>query len=97
MLSIRFLLADLSDDAPVVVKESRGKVKYLLHKGLFLPEGVAALNASSSAILAGGQWFQLWQGEIISINSPEPKARSIEYAGVHRGPLVDQAAGPRNR
>ncbi|GHJ21690.1 hypothetical protein ACH4LN_18165 [Streptomyces albus] len=94
MLSVQFTRAGLSIDEPVRVTETRGHITYELHSGLFLPEGVAALNSATRAILAGGQWFQLWKGEIISMETPELEAR---HAGIHRGPLVDQEAGPRHR
>ncbi|MEU2724005.1 hypothetical protein [Streptomyces smyrnaeus] len=93
MLSVQFTRTGLSVDEPVRVTETRGHITYELHNGLFRPEGVAALNSATRAVLAGGQWFQLWKGEIISMESPEQEER---HAGIHRGPLVDQEAGPRH-
>jgi hypothetical protein len=97
MLAIIHVLAPLPAEVPVVTVERRGLVIKLCSDKIFTFEGVAALNAADKTFLAGGQWFQLWRGEIISINSPEPETGSITHAGVHRGPLVDKAAGPRNR
>lgn len=94
MLDVRFILTDLRESDPVEVEERRGQVRYLLSRGLFVPEGVAALNSATAQVLAGGQWFQLWRGEIVSMSSPVVRG---DYAGVHRGPLVDQAARPRYR
>lgn len=86
MLSVRYVLKDLSEVAPVVVKEGRGSVVYELHRGLFVPEHAAALNAAAELVVAGGQWFQLWRGDVVSLFSPDleegPSAR------VHRGSLV---------
>lgn len=90
MLSVRYELADLPPDAPVRVIESRGTVTFQLSRELFTPEGVAALNSATQQILAGGQWFQLWKGEVVSMASQECKG--IVDAGLHRGPLVDQEA-----
>lgn len=59
-----------------------------------LPEGVAALNSATAQVLAGGQWFQLWRGEVVSIHSPE--FRGFRHGRIHRGPLVDRAPQPRN-
>lgn len=88
MLSVRFEYDDLNlctEEEPVYAVERRGGITYKLYRGFFLPEGVAGLNSAACGVLSGGQWFQLWGGEIISINSPGNGGR---HAGVHRGPLV---------
>jgi hypothetical protein len=90
VLSVRFEIADLPEEAPVRVKEGRGRLTYELHQGLFLPEGVAALNSAAAQVIAGGQWFQLWRGEVVSLCSPE--LRRLPYAGVYRGSLVQEGA-----
>lgn len=91
MLSVTYELADLPADAPVVVKEGRGRIKYELSRGLFVPEHAAALEAATAMVIAGGQWFQLWRGEVVSLTSPELKG--VPHARVHRGPLVQEGAG----
>lgn len=92
MLRINFELKnDLSEDAPVRIREGRGWVNYELSGGLFVPEGVAALNSAVTALLDGGQWFQLWRGEVISARSPE--FRGARHGRVYRGSLVQE--GPR--
>ncbi|MET9222432.1 hypothetical protein ABZX65_27210 [Streptomyces sp. NPDC003300] len=88
MLSIRYVIDDLDPEMPVEVAERRGDVVYRLARGLFVPEGVAALNSATAAMLAGGQWFQLWRGDIISMNSPESEGG--RRGGVHRGQVVSQ-------
>lgn len=96
MLSITYELANLSEYAPVRITEGRGWVNYELSKGLFLPEGVAALNSANTQLLAGGQWFQLWRGDVVSMRSPE--SRGASRARIHRGPLVQEGPrGSRNR
>lgn len=95
MLSVTYELADLPEDAPVVVKEGRGRLKYELSRGLFVPEHAAALEAATTMVVAGGQWFQLWRGDVVSLRSPE--MRGLPHARIHRGPLADQAPGPRHR
>jgi len=86
VLSVTYALEDLPEDAPVRVMEGRGWVHYELSRGLFVPEGVAALNSATELIIAGGQWFQLWRGEVVRFNSPE--LEGVPNARVHRGPLV---------
>lgn len=97
MLSVRYELDDLDPDKPaldpdipVEVSERRGEVVYRLYRGMFVPEGVAALNSATAAILAGGQWFQLWRGDIVSMRSPETKGAF--GGGVHRGQVVPQGS-----
>lgn len=91
MLSVHYELADLPEDAPVRVKEGRGWVNYELSRGIYRPEGVAALNSATAQVIAGGQWFQLWRGDVVSLHSPE--LRGMPHARIHRGPLVQE--GPR--
>jgi hypothetical protein len=87
MLSIRYALDDLDPEMPVEVSERRGNIEYRLSRGLFVPEGVAALNSATAAVLAGGQWFQLWRGAIISMNSSETEGACN---GLLRGQVVSQ-------
>lgn len=84
---------ELTYEDPIEIEERRGNVKFKLCRGLFRPEGVASLNSAAHKLLAGGQWFQLWRGEIVSMRSPE--LREFD-ARIHRGPLVDKKAGPRH-
>lgn len=84
---------ELTFEDPVEVEERRGSIKFKLCRGLFLPEGVAGLNSAVRQLLAGGQWFQLWKGEVVSMASPELREF---HAGLHRGPLADQTPRPRN-
>lgn len=97
MLSITYELADgLTDDAPILMSEGRGWINYELSRGLFVPEGVAALNSISSQLLAGGQWFQLWRGDVVSMGSPE--RRGTGHARLHRGSVVqERPRRPRQR
>jgi hypothetical protein len=90
MLSVRYVIDDLDPEMPVQVAERRGDVVYRLARGLFVPEGVAALNSATAGVLAGGQWFQLWRGDIISMGSPEMDTDGGCGGGVHRGQVVSQ-------
>lgn len=91
MLTVSYIYKDdRTEEVPVQVRESRGNVTFELYRGLFLPRGVAALNSATSMVLAGGQWFQLWRGEVVSMDSPE--FRGFKGARIRRGSVVDQAS-----
>ena len=92
MLSIVHVLADLPDDTPVIVEERRGQVLKLCSRRHFTPEAVAALNSAAEATLEGGQWFQLWKGEIVSMASPEDENGSGKVARLHRGQVAHKAS-----
>lgn len=96
MLAFHYELTDFDPDLPpVYITENRGVVTFHVSRGLPLEEALALVEAAAAELLAGGQWFQLWRGEIISMESPEIDGGS--HGGIHRGPLVDQAPGSRHR
>lgn len=106
MLSVRYELAyavqlpngnviQLTDETPLIFTETRGAIVYYCLPGPFTPEGVEALNVVAAQMLSGKQWFQLWGGEIVSMESPESDGGN--RGGIHRGPLVDQASGSGDR
>lgn len=73
-LRVTFELSSPSLEAPVEIREHKGHVALLVHPvtstGMFL----GTLNRSIEEFLAGGQWFQLWHGEIVTMDSPEADA-----------------------
>lgn len=71
MLRVMFELVDLGYEVPLVARESRGEIRILASRDHYTPAGIAALNALAEQILKGGQWFQSWKGEIISMETPE--------------------------
>ena len=97
MLSITYQYADdLTEAQPVRVTVSRGGLAFELHAGgLFLPAGVAALEAATDPLVAAGTLLQQWQGEIIG-ESTSP-VKGSDGAWLHRGPLADQAPRPHHR
>lgn len=58
----------------VEVRESRGLVVVHVAGSATALQFVQAINPATETFLAGGQWFQLWEGEIITMNSPEASA-----------------------
>jgi hypothetical protein len=58
----------------VEVRESCGLVVVHVASSATAAQFVRAINPPTERFLAGGQWFQLWQGEIITMDSPEASA-----------------------
>jgi hypothetical protein len=58
----------------VEVRESCGLVVVHVAAAATADDFVRAINPSTERFLAGGQWFQLWQGEIITMEPPEASA-----------------------
>lgn len=58
----------------VEVRESCGLVVVHVASSATVAQFTDAMNRATEAFLAGGQWFQLWQGEIITMDSPEADA-----------------------
>lgn len=71
MLSSFYKLADLDLEEPVKIWENRGRTAVELDRSLYTQVGVDGLNTTHMDLLGSGKWFQLWRGEIVSVNSPE--------------------------
>lgn len=85
-----FELATIVDGPPVQIRERKGTVNIHVDARATVDEFVGALNPAIEKFLMGGQWFQLWQGEIVDIDSPDNPHQGGTVAGVHRGPLVHE-------
>jgi hypothetical protein len=72
-LRIEYLL-EKEEDRGVCVKERKGLLVVCIDPVLTTIEFAAVMNPATKEQLAGGQWFQLYAGEIID-NGPEPKSR----------------------
>ncbi|GGS41090.1 hypothetical protein F2B00_03240 [Streptomyces parvus] len=60
------------DPAPLVqIRERKGLVTVHVSRTATADEFAHALNPALEELLAGGQWFQLWQGEIITATASE--------------------------
>lgn len=57
--------------APLVdIREHKGHVALYLRPTATIEEVVAVLNPSIVEVLAGGRFFQLWRGEIVTMDTP---------------------------
>ncbi|CUW31708.1 MULTISPECIES: hypothetical protein [Streptomyces] len=54
----------------VQIREHRGVVRLHICPDLTSEELALAVNKPIELFLAGGQWFQLWQGEIVTMEEP---------------------------
>lgn len=55
----------------VQIRERRGMVRLHIYPDLTAEELATAVNKPIELFLAGKQWFQLWQGEIVTMDSPD--------------------------
>lgn len=72
-LRIEYLL-EKKEPRCAFIEERKGLVSVFIDPVLDTAQFAAAMNPASRDFLAGGQWFQLYAGEIID-NSPEPMSR----------------------
>jgi hypothetical protein len=64
-LRVEYRLDYLPED-DIDVTEDRGHVVFTIGQHLDPEQIVSALNAAAAAILAGGHWYQEWQGEVVA-------------------------------
>lgn len=65
-LSLAFEIADLPGDLGVDIQETEGRILVLVDRRMTAREFAMAMNLMSVKVLAGGQLFQCWNGEIVS-------------------------------
>jgi hypothetical protein len=58
----------------VQIREDRGEVRLHVNPNAPAELLVRALNPAIEQFLAGGQWFQLWQGEIVTMDDSQGNA-----------------------
>lgn len=85
MLTMRYELADLPEGMAADAREWEGAVAIRISRACKPEELVAALNAIYAKLLAGGQWFQIWGGRVISNRTDE---QGDSDGGIPRGPVV---------
>ncbi|MFJ4434566.1 hypothetical protein [Streptomyces sp. NPDC088923] len=64
---IEYQLSATDLPVPGYATETRGGVRFVLNRGLFLPDEVAALNTLAAGVIRPRTWFQLWQGETVPL------------------------------
>ncbi|MPY47060.1 hypothetical protein [Streptomyces acidicola] len=69
-ISVTFALSPFNPAPPVDFREHKGDVAVYLCPTATIDEIAPFLNRSVEECLAGGRWFQLWHGEIVTIDSP---------------------------
>lgn len=71
-LSVHFILERLRCQPPdtAAVLEDRGLVKVHIDPGLDTEMFAAAMNPGVRQLLHAGQWFQLYAGEIVTMDTP---------------------------
>lgn len=58
--------------APLLdIREDKGLVALHISPAATVEELVNIINPSNAEFLAGGQWFQVWKGEIVTMDSPD--------------------------
>ena len=72
-LRVEYLL-EKREEYGTYVEERKGLVSVFIDPDLDTPAFAASMNPTAQNLLDGGQWFQLYAGEIID-NSPEPMSR----------------------
>lgn len=71
-LVVKYEVDDLVDRMKAVeIRETCGLVTYHMARTSSIRLLVHALNRALECFLAGGQWFQFWEGEIVTIDSPD--------------------------
>lgn len=75
MLVCKFRLADLDPfEEPVRISEGRGDVVVEIPRAFYTDYAVQGLDEVHAELFSSGRWFQLWDGEIVSLSSPpEPQ------------------------
>ncbi|WP_406144912.1 hypothetical protein [Streptomyces anulatus] len=70
-LRVEFQISEFNPAPLVEIRERKGLVTVHVSPTATADEFTRALNPALEELLAGGQWFQLWQGEILTATSPE--------------------------
>lgn len=71
-------------------RESRGLVEISIARRARPAEFIPSLNRTLSEFLSQAEWYQLWEGEVISANHPQSPLRcTFELSRLRPAPLLD--------
>jgi hypothetical protein len=89
MLRVVYTAADLEPGTLSDWHEDRGLVEIRIARGTEATDFVPSLNETLKDFLAKSQWFQLWEGEILSANHPKSPLRvTFELSRLQPSPIV---------
>lgn len=90
MLRVVYQATDLSAGTLSDWTEDRGLVQIRVNRGATPAEFIPSLNRTLADFLANANWYQLWEGEIVSINSPgSPLRVTYELSRLKPSPVVN--------
>ena len=90
MLRVVYQAADLNPGELSDWYEDRGFVRIRVARGTRAHEFIPSLNETVNDFLANSQWFQLWEGEIVSARHPENPVSAVFATSPFRpAPLVE--------
>lgn len=96
MLKVAYeAVADLPPGRLARIDEDRGQIRVLLDRNVPLRDVVRQLNIEIGDLMRSARWFQLWDDEIVSHNTPGRPLR-IEYLLEQRetaGTYVEERKG----
>lgn len=79
MLDVAYeAVTDLAPGRLAQIDEDRGRIRVRLDRDQPLAAVVAQLNIEIDDLMRSARWFQLWEDEIVSGNTPDAPLR-IEY------------------
>lgn len=71
-------------------RESRGRVEIRVARGTNASQYVPSLNDTLRDLLSRAHWFQIWEGEVVSVDSPDcPLRVTYELSRLTPAPLLD--------
>lgn len=73
-LRVTFETTRIAPSPVAYIREDKGEVIIRVSPTATVEQLVQRLNPSIEEFLAGGQWFQLWHGEVVTMDSPDSRA-----------------------
>jgi hypothetical protein len=97
-LAVRYVMDDgLPKGTPVRLKHERGRLTYRVSPRCLTPVGleigaIRFIEAAGQTMLRGGQWIQVWDGEIITMYDGGPSAEGESDGRIRRGQVVQEGS-----